>query len=70
MQGKGGVGKTLVSSVLAQYYLQNGCISAIDTDPVNKSFCNFKKFNAFSLPYAGNESKKRLIFEYCFACAL
>jgi CO dehydrogenase nickel-insertion accessory protein CooC1 len=30
MQGKGGVGKTLVSSVLAQYYLQNGCISAID----------------------------------------
>ena len=50
MQGKGGVGKTLVSSVLAQYYLQNGCISAIDTDPVNKSFCNFKKFNAFSLP--------------------
>lgn len=50
MQGKGGVGKTLVSSVLAQYYLQNGSISAIDTDPVNKSFCNFKKFNAFSLP--------------------
>ena len=44
MQGKGGVGKTFISSILAQY-LQistDSLITCFDTDPVNKSFAHIK----------------------------
>ncbi|HBP32104.1 MAG TPA: conjugal transfer protein TraL [Advenella kashmirensis] len=44
MQGKGGVGKTFISSILAQY-LQTSTDSraaCFDTDPVNKSFSHLK----------------------------
>ena len=39
LQGKGGVGKTFVASLLAQYYLEQGApLVCLDTDPVNGSF--------------------------------
>jgi hypothetical protein len=39
LQGKGGVGKTFVASLLAQYYLEQGAtLACLDTDPVNGSF--------------------------------
>jgi hypothetical protein len=39
LQGKGGVGKTLVASMLAQYLTEAGSpIRSYDTDPVNSSF--------------------------------
>ena len=39
LQGKGGVGKTFVASLLAQYYLEQGIpLVCLDTDPVNGSF--------------------------------
>ena len=39
LQGKGGVGKTFVASLLAQYYLeQSAPLVCLDTDPVNGSF--------------------------------
>jgi CobQ/CobB/MinD/ParA nucleotide binding domain len=39
LQGKGGVGKTLVASLLAQFYTEAGRpIACYDTDPVNASF--------------------------------
>ena len=39
IQGKGGVGKTLVSSLLMQYFIdQDRKVIGLDTDPVNRSF--------------------------------
>ncbi|WP_115316462.1 AAA family ATPase, partial [Phocoenobacter uteri] len=50
LQGKGGVGKTVVSSLLAQYKISKGDkISCIDTDPVNASFEAYKALNVSHL---------------------
>lgn len=47
LQGKGGVGKSFVSSMLAQYFLDYKNIDFIgaDTDPVNKSFAGIDRLN-------------------------
>ncbi|MCX6131884.1 MAG: conjugal transfer protein TraL [Proteobacteria bacterium] len=43
LQGKGGVGKTLVSAIFAQHHRSGGKkIHCLDTDPVNASFAGFK----------------------------
>jgi hypothetical protein len=42
LQGKGGVGKSLVASVLAQYLREKGKeVRCIDTDPVNRTFAQY-----------------------------
>lgn len=48
LQGKGGVGKTLISSILAQYKMEtdDSRLICIDTDPVNATFANFKAIGA------------------------
>ena len=40
IQGKGGVGKTFISSIIAQYFLGKNVdpVHCFDTDPINKSF--------------------------------
>lgn len=46
LQGKGGVGKSFIASILAQhYYAKNKNVLCIDTDPVNATFHGFKKLN-------------------------
>jgi hypothetical protein len=52
---KGGVGKSLVASLIAGYFLDNGLQSekeliCIDTDPTVTTFSSFKRFNAYRLP--------------------
>lgn len=43
LQGKGGVGKSMIATVLAQYKISNGQQSiCIDTDPVNATFESYK----------------------------
>ncbi len=43
LQGKGGVGKTLVTTLIAQYLTSKKVTPlCIDTDPVNKTFSGFK----------------------------
>ncbi len=43
LQGKGGVGKSLIASLLAQYLIHEGCqVASFDTDPVNASFAAYK----------------------------
>ena len=43
LQGKGGVGKSLVASILAQYLLDRGKpVRCIDTDPVNKTLSQYR----------------------------
>ena len=48
LQGKGGVGKSLVSSLLAQYFMSNegSNVKCIDTDPVNQTLVSYKALNA------------------------
>lgn len=45
LQGKGGVGKSFLSSMLAQYFLDYKKIklNGADTDPVNNSFASIKR---------------------------
>ncbi|PXW89110.1 CobQ/CobB/MinD/ParA family nucleotide binding protein [Nitrosomonas sp. Nm84] len=46
LQGKGGVGKSFIASVMAQYYYsKNKTPLCIDTDPVNATFHGFKALN-------------------------
>lgn len=50
MQGKGGVGKSFVSSTAAQYkYYKNQTPLCIDTDPINATFHGFKNLNVIRL---------------------
>lgn len=48
LQGKGGVGKSFLSSMLAQYFLDYKKIklNGADTDPVNNSFASIKRIGA------------------------
>lgn len=47
LQGKGGVGKSLVSSLMAQHYAATGKPTQnFDTDPVNQTFAGYKAFKA------------------------
>lgn len=50
LQGKGGVGKSLIASLIAQHY-QDADIDpiCIDTDPVNQTFAGYKSFKAQQL---------------------
>jgi len=47
LQGKGGVGKSLIASILAQHYIKRDITPiCIDTDPVNATFAGYKAFGA------------------------
>jgi hypothetical protein len=47
LQGKGGVGKSLIASIVAQYYIERGAsVECIDTDPVNQTFCQYSLLKA------------------------
>jgi hypothetical protein len=47
LQGKGGVGKSLIAAVLAQYLQENGRdVHCIDTDPVNRTFAQYAALGA------------------------
>src|SRR5258708_1683317 len=50
LQGKGGVGKSLVASILAQYFRGRGReIRCIDTDPVNSTLFQYKSLDVSRL---------------------
>ncbi|WP_413208365.1 conjugal transfer protein TraL [Rhodospirillum sp. A1_3_36] len=50
LQGKGGVGKSFVATLLAQYYQpRDGELICLDTDPVNRSFGGYKAFGVENL---------------------
>lgn len=52
LQGKGGVGKSLVAALLAQYIgqAQKSAATCIDTDPVNATLSGYKGLNSAHLP--------------------
>ncbi len=43
LQGKGGVGKSLISAILSQYLLSKGQdVQGIDADPVNQTLAEYR----------------------------
>ena len=47
LQGKGGVGKSLVAAILAQYLAQRDLkVQCIDTDPLNRTFAQYNALGA------------------------
>jgi len=56
LQGKGGVGKSFISSTLAQHKVAKGKNPlCIDTDPVNATFHGFKKLNVKQINVMNND---------------
>lgn len=50
LQGKGGVGKSLIASILAQYFRERSReIRCIDTDPLNSTLFQYKALNVSRL---------------------
>jgi hypothetical protein len=50
LQGKGGVGKSLIASFLAQYFTTKcDAVRCIDADPVNHTFAQYKRLNVQKL---------------------
>jgi hypothetical protein len=57
LQGKGGVGKSFISSLTAQYLRSRGePVTVVDTDPVNATLTGYKAFNTFRLELMKNGS--------------
>ncbi len=47
LQGKGGVGKSFVASILAQYFASRRlAVNCIDTDPINATLAKYPAFSA------------------------
>jgi CO dehydrogenase nickel-insertion accessory protein CooC1 len=47
LQGKGGVGKSFVSAILAQYLRsKSATLHCLDTDPVNATFAQYAQLKA------------------------
>jgi hypothetical protein len=64
LQGKGGVGKTLVSVLLAQYLLSKDIHPlCVDIDPVNRSFAGFKKLAVTSWNIIENKQVETRLFD-------
>ena len=60
LQGKGGVGKSLVASLLAQYFGERkGFVRCIDTDPVNRTLAQYSALAADWLSLRGREYHAR-----------
>jgi len=61
LQGKGGVGKSLIASFLAQFYRAAARpVKCIDTDPVNQTFSQYAAIGAKHLRLMdGNQVNRR-----------
>ena len=54
LQGKGGVGKSLAASILAQYFIARGKpVRCVDSDPVNKTLSQYAALQAEPLVKGG-----------------
>ena len=67
LQGKGGVGKSLVSSILAQYFLARGrTVQCFDTDPVNRTLFQYKSLNVAPLELLDNGTINHKVWDALF----
>lgn len=49
LQGKGGVGKSLVANLLFQYLRKRADVMGIDTDPVNSTLAGYKELTVLAI---------------------
>lgn len=71
LQGKGGVGKSLVASVLAQYLIEHKYQPACgDTDPVNSTFHQIKDLDVQLIKIAENGVVVQRLFDPLFESIL
>lgn len=64
LQGKGGVGKSLVAKVLAEYFNERGNSSEnVDTDPVNKTFAKIQSLNVVPIDLIQNQAVSPQMFD-------
>lgn len=72
LQGKGGVGKSYITTIFAQYLkdYKNIKISGADTDPVNRSFSGIKKLNALPVDIIENDAISQSKFDSVFELML
>lgn len=64
LQGKGGVGKSLIASLIAQYCIEHENIPmCIDTDPVNQSFGAYQALNVHQLDILVNNDVDQSKFD-------
>ncbi len=67
LQGKGGVGKSLVSSIIAQYLNQKNYTTICgDTDPVNSTFHQIKGLNVALVPITEGGTVIQRLFDPLF----
>jgi hypothetical protein len=71
LQGKGGVGKSLVSSILAQYLKERGYTpECADTDPVNSTFHRIKDLDVRLVPITEDGTVVQRLFDPLFEAVL
>lgn len=64
LQGKGGVGKSLIAKILAEYFLERGIPSEnVDTDPVNKTFAKVRSLNVVPIELIKNQVVSQQMFD-------
>ena len=64
LQGKGGVGKTLASNLLAQHQKSKHVkLVCIDTDPVNRSFYNYTSLDVEYFNIMKNDNVDQALFD-------
>ena len=71
LQGKGGVGKSFVSSILAQYMRERGYTPVCgDTDPVNSTFKQILDLNVMLVPITEGGTVVQRLFDPLFESIL
>ena len=64
LQGKGGIGKSYVTSLIAQNLMDRGEeVICIDTDPINATLSSFKAFNAQRIDLLQDNRIKEGLFD-------
>jgi hypothetical protein len=71
LQGKGGVGKSLVAAMIAQYLQERGFGPVCaDTDPVNSTFYQLKRLNVALIPMTEGGAIVQRLFDPLFETIL
>jgi hypothetical protein len=64
LQGKGGIGKSYVTSIVAQYLMDQGEeVVCIDTDPINATLSSFQALNACKIDLLEDNRIKEGLFD-------
>jgi len=71
LQGKGGVGKSFLSTILAQYFQSRGYEPACaDTDPVNSTFYRMEELDVMLVPITEGGTVLQRLFDPLFESIL